>query len=112
MSKVSQEEQIKQLQEEMDALTSQNKHLKTKLKDFQKQKIREQTERNVQDKLAEEEHKKEVQKHVEMFVELKERLPKINRFNLIKSQKITFWEQTAVRYIQYPDNETLEMKTN
>ena len=43
---------------------------------------------------------------------MKDRLPKLNRLNLEKSHKITFWEQTAVRYIQYPDNETLESKTN
>lgn len=47
-----------------------------------------------------------------MFRDLKERLPKINRLNLTKSEKIAFWEQTAVRYIQYPDNETLESMTN
>ena len=111
-TKQSQDELIQKLQEEMETLASQNKQLKTKLKDFQKLKIREQTERNVHEKMVEEEHKREVQQCQDQFFELKERLPKINRLNLQKSQKITFWEQTPVRYIQYPDNETLEQKTN
>jgi len=45
-------------------------------------------------------------------MELKERLPKINIYNLKKSEKICLWSQTPIRYIQYPDNETLASKTN
>lgn len=43
---------------------------------------------------------------------MKDRLPKVNIYNLRKSEKVPFWEQNPVRYIQYPDNETLATKTN
>ena len=32
--------------------------------------------------------------------------------NIKKSEKVNFFEQVPVRYVQYPDNETLASKTN
>lgn len=79
---------------------------------MQKSKVREQVERDIVEKAKRQEQQQEIDMHLVMFRDLKERLPKINRLNLRKSEKVAFWEQTAVRYIQYPDNETLEQMTN
>lgn len=54
----------------------------------------------------------QIQNHIEQYSMLQGRLPKINIYNIKKSEKIALWSQTPVKYIQYPDNETLATKTN
>ena len=72
----------------------------------------EKNNRNKELKALEKSHKEEVKKASEQYIELRERLPKVNIYNLKKSEKYPFWEQIPVKYIQYPDNETLASLTN
>ena len=54
----------------------------------------------------------EVQRLTDQYVDIRNKLPKINISNLKLSEKVLFWSGKPGKYIQYPDNDTLARKTN
>jgi len=59
-----------------------------------------------------EKNKVEVQRLNDQYVDIRDKLPKINVRNLKLSEKVLFWSGKPGKYIQYPDPETLATKTN